>query len=302
MVRQALLLVVAVLVAACGGPTATPPGPVGDAVVVTSFDFSESTLLAEVYAQALEGAGIPVRRELGLGPRELVLPALRQGLVDVVPEYLGTALATVTGAPVDPALGTRQAHGLLAQALESEGLRALAPSPAQNQNGLAVTRSTAQELGLSTTSDLAPTAPRLSVTGPAECPQRPYCLPGLRAAYGLAFGRFVPYDSGSQRFTALQQGVVDVAVVFTTDGLLATEELVLLADDRGLQPVENVLPVVSERAVDRYGPQLVATLDAVSARLDSRALTFLNWRVQVAGRDVVDEARGWLLRHDLRAG
>jgi osmoprotectant transport system substrate-binding protein len=86
------------LLVACSDQAAVVP-TTSDAVVVASFDFSESEVLGEVYAQALEQAGIRVRRELRLGPRELVLPALRQGLVDVVPEYVGTALATVTGSP-----------------------------------------------------------------------------------------------------------------------------------------------------------------------------------------------------------
>jgi osmoprotectant transport system substrate-binding protein len=109
----------------------------------------------------------------------------------------------------------------------------------------------------------------------------------------------VAYDRETQRVTALEEGLVDVAVVFTTDGLLAARDLVLLADDRGLQPAENVVPVVSDRAVDRYGPQVVDTLDAVSAQLDRASLTFLNWRVEVAGGSARSEARGWLLRHGL---
>jgi osmoprotectant transport system substrate-binding protein len=269
-------------------------------VVVASFDFSESALLGEVYAQALEEAGVPVRRELRLGPRELVLPALRQGLVDVVPEYLGSALAAVspTAAPTadGPALTAE-----LATALRPDRLRVLRPSTAQDQNGLAVTRETAGRLGLRTTSDLRRHSGSLVLGGPAECPHRPYCLEGLQRVYGLRFKGFLPYATEAQRVTALEQGVVDVAVVFTTDGLLAAGDLVLLADDRHLQPREQVLPVVSERAVARYGPRVVRTLDAVSAALDSAGLTFLNWRVEVAGGDVRAEARGWLLRHGLAA-
>lgn len=298
MVRRLLpaLLALGVLLGCAEPPRAVEPR--GDAVAVASFDFPESVLLAEVYAQALEGAGVPVRREHRLGPRELVLPALRQGLVDVVPEYLGSALAAVSETPVvprDPA----DAHQQLAAALRPDGLRVLAPAPAQNQNGLAVTRQTAERLGLRRTSDLQPVAPRLALAGPVECPERPYCLLGLERTYGLEFARFVPYAEQTQRVTALQQGVVDVAVVFTTDGLLADADLVLLADDRRLQPVENVVPVVSQAALDRYGPRLAQALDAVSAALTTRGLVVLSWRVDVAGQDVAAEARGWLLRRGL---
>jgi osmoprotectant transport system substrate-binding protein len=226
-----------------------------------------------------------------------VLPALRQGLVDVVPEYVGTALGTVTGSPA--AVGTTQARVELAAALRPDRVTPLLPAAAQNQNGLAVTRTTAERLRLRTTSDLRRDAADLTLAGPTECPRRAYCLQGLERVYGLSFARFVAYDRETQRVTALEEGLVDVAVVFTTDGLLAARDLVLLADDRGLQPAENVVPVVSDRAVDRYGPQVVDTLDAVSAQLDRASLTFLNWRVEVAGGSARSEARGWLLRHGL---
>jgi osmoprotectant transport system substrate-binding protein len=97
-VRRPLALLLGLLLAgtsACSGSTPPRAPADGAAVVVASFDFTESALLAEVFAQAREGAGVPVRRELRLGPRELVLPALRQGRVDVVPEYLGSALTAV---------------------------------------------------------------------------------------------------------------------------------------------------------------------------------------------------------------
>lgn len=290
-------LLAGVLLAACAEREEVP-AQTGDAVVVASFAFSESRLLGEVYAQALEQAGVPVLRELELGPRELVLPALRQGLVDVVPEYLGTVLAAVDPEGL-PATDVAGAHGRLREALAAEGLRALRPAAAQNTNGLAVTRPTAGRLGLSTISDLAPHAAGLVVAGPSECPERPYCLQGLESVYGLSFAGFVPYDAETQRVTALEQDVVDVAVVFTTDGLLAAHDLVLLADDRHLQPVENVVPVVTEDAVARHGEQVVEALEAVSEQLDSAALGFLNWRVEVAGNDVDGEARGWLQRHGL---
>ena len=302
LLRYAIRVLLAVgLLAGCAGAGTTSPAVATDAVVVSSFDFGESAVVAEIYAQALENARVPVRRELRLGPRELVLPALRQGLVDVVPEYVGTALATV--APSAPAAAdTAAAVAELAIALRPDGLRPLQPAPAQNQNGLAVTRATAQRLGLRTTSDLRGRAGRLTLTGPSECSHREYCAAGLRAVYGLTFSDVVPYDLETQRVTALEQGLADVAVVFTTDGLLRARDLVLLADDRHLQPVENVVPVVSERSMTRYGPRVAETLDRVSARLDSAGLALLNWRVDVAHADARDEARSWLQQHALLSG
>jgi osmoprotectant transport system substrate-binding protein len=207
------------LLAACQQAPAGRPGSAhGGTVVVASFNFPESELLAAIYGLAIRHAGIPVRLELGLGPRELVQPALEQGFVDLVPEYLGTALTSLRphakAAMSDPAAVRRA----LALALARWHVRVLAPAAAQDQNGVVVTRATAARLHLRTVSDLRPVARRLILGGPPECPRRPYCLPGLRRAYGLRFARFLPFDTEGQRVTALQEGVVNAAVLFTTDG------------------------------------------------------------------------------------
>jgi osmoprotectant transport system substrate-binding protein len=299
----ALVASVSVILAACSGSErATPPRPPSRTeVVVASFNFPESVLLAEIYAEALEAAGIPVRRELGLGPRELVQPALVGGLVDLVPEYLGSALASLDPDADPAAADVAVVRRRLEEAVSRRGLSVLQPAAASNQNGVAVVRATADRLGAPTLSGLAGAAGGVSLAGPPECLRRPYCLPGLERAYGLRFTRFVPLETERQRLTALREHVVDAAVVFTTDGELALGDLVLLEDDRRLQPAENVTPVVSQAAVERYGARLVEPLRAVSALLTSENLRFLNWRVSVAGSDPRVEARGWLARNGLVA-
>jgi osmoprotectant transport system substrate-binding protein len=270
------------------------------AVVVASFNFSESELLASIYGLAIEHAGIPVRFELGLGPRELVQPALQQGLVDLVPEYVGTALTSLephAATVPDPAA----ARSALARALARWHVRVLTLAAAEDQNGVVVTRATARRLHLSTVSDLRRVAGPLVLGAPPECPDRPFCLPGLRAVYGLRLAKFLPLDTEQQRVTALQEGVVNVAVLFTTDGYLATGNLVLLSDNRHLQPPDNVVPVITDRVVARYGKRLVSVLNAVSARLTSKDLRFLNWRIEFAGKNVLAEARGWLERQGVVA-
>jgi len=289
------------LLAAC--EQASPPSQraagSGGTVVVASFNFPESELLAAIYGLAIRQAGIPVRLELDLGPRELVRPALEQGLADLVPEYVGTALNSMQpGAKVawaDPAA----VRNALAVAFAGWHIQVLTPAAAQDQNAVVVTRATAARLHLRTVSDLRRVAGRLTIGGTPECPKRPYCLPGLRSVYGLEFAAFEPFDTLPQRVTALLDGVVDVAMLTTTDGNLATGNLVLLADDRHLQPAENVVPVVTDSAAARYGKRLTGALDEVSSRLTTNALLFLNWRVQVAGDDVVTEARAWLERQGI---
>jgi osmoprotectant transport system substrate-binding protein len=295
----ALSLLVTVLASCQQAPAGRPGSADGGTVVVASFNFPESELLAAIYGLAIRHAGIQVRLELGLGPRELVQPALEQGFVDLVPEYLGTALTSLRPhakvAMSDPTAVRRA----LALAFARWHVRVLAPAAAQDQNGVMVTRATAARMHLRTVGDLRPVARRLILGGPPECPRRPYCLPGLRGVYGLRFSRFLSFDTEGQRVTALQEGVVDAAVLFTTDGNLATGDLALLADNRHLQPAENIVPVITDTAMARYGQRLAGAVNAVSARLTSKSLLFLNWRIEVAGNSVLAEARGWLERQGI---
>jgi osmoprotectant transport system substrate-binding protein len=297
----ASFLALTLLVACQQAPRPSSQRAAGDGgpVVVASFNFPESELLAAIYGLAIRHAGIPVQLELGLGPREQVQPALEQGFADLVPEYLGTALTSLQpDAKVawDDPVAVRNA---LAVAYVSWHIQVLTPAAAQDQNGVVVTRATAARLHLRTVSDLRRVAGRLTIGGTPECPKRPYCLPGLRSVYGLQFAAFEPFDTLAQRVTALLDGVVNVAMLTTTDGNLATGNLVLLADDRHLQPAENVVPVVTDSAAARYGKRLTGVLNEVSSRLTTNALLFLNWRVQVAGDDVVTEARAWLERQGI---
>lgn len=300
------VIALALLLVACsGGGDAGDGDGVGTAtttrgVIVGSFDFSESGTVGELYAQALEAAGFPVQRATGLGSREVVEPALEQGALDVVPEYLGTALrflheGTLTGAALTD---TGTAYPLLRQLFEARGVTALTPSPGQNQNGVAVTRQTADRLRVSRISDLTPLAEGLVFGGPPECPERPFCLLGLRSTYGLAFKEFRPLDgSGPKTVAALEGEEVDAAVIFTTSP--AAERFVLLEDDRHLQPAENLVPVVRTDSLRRHGERLREVLDAVSAQLHTEDLVALNRQVDVDARPTAEVARAWLAQHGL---
>ena len=298
--RGHLLGVLCLVVAGCSGSDPLPPPRPDAGIAVASFNFAESRLLAEIYAQALEHEGVEVRRELDLGPRELVMPAMRQGLVDVVPEYLGTALTAAEPAAAVDRSDPDAVRRALAAAVGPWDLEVLQHAAAQNQNGLVVTRSTADRLGLRATSDLVAVAPTLRLGGPPECPERAYCLEGLGEVYGLSFEDFVPLDGQAFVRRGLVDEVIDVGVLFTTDGAVAGSDLVLLDDDRRLQPAENVVPLARAEVLDgRQGEAVTATLDAVSARLTTANLRFLNWRLAVAGNTPAAEARGWLIRQGL---
>ncbi|MBW3643203.1 MAG: ABC transporter substrate-binding protein [Actinobacteria bacterium] len=292
----AVVLFLAVTACAPSGPerSSEAVAPI-DAVTVGSFNFPESRLLAEVYAQALESAGILVARQPQVGPREIMEPALEQGLVDVVPEYLGSALAYLEPGASVASLDAAAARQRLSELLAERGLVVLSFAPAENQNGVVVRRDTAERYGLSSISDLAPVAGELVFGGPPECRERPFCLIGLQNVYGLNFKSFVPLDSGGRGTrAALAGGEIDVGLLFTTDGHLAGGDLVLLADDRSLQPVENVVPVARRQVVERYGTALVERLDRVSALLTTTELSDLNRQMTIDEQDPAVVAARWL--------
>lgn len=287
-----------VLAAAClpSGPSIEPLGArTDDAVVVASFNFPESVVLAELYAQALEEVGVPVARQGQVGPREIMEPALEQGLVDLVPEYLGSALVYLDPATAAMSLDAEATRSRLKGILSARDVVVLAHSPAQNQNGVVVTPETAARYELSTVSDLAPVAGDLVFGGPPECRDRPFCLPGLRDTYGLEFQTFLALDSGG-RLTraALDRGVADVGLLFTTDGHLAEGDFVLLDDDRDLQPPENIVPLVRREVIVQWGETLVSRLDALTSTLTTDALAEMNAEVVIEEESPAEVAADWL--------
>lgn len=279
---------------------AKPSGQHGMVISVGSFDFPESVLLAEIYGEVLAAEKFPVRILPDLGPREVVDPALMDGLLQLVPEYAGSALEFFSlgrvSATSDPGAANRALAGLVA----GRGLVAARPAAAQDANAIVVTAATAARYGLRSIADLAKVAPRLVFGGPPECPGRAYCLPGLKRVYGLRFRAFIPLDAGGPlTLQALEAGYIDVALLFTTDPNITAQHLVVLADDRGLQPAENVTPLVRSDVIARYGPHLVAVLNKVSALLDTGTLRALDARVELAGQDPRLVAGNWLRAHGL---
>jgi osmoprotectant transport system substrate-binding protein len=286
---------------ACGHedrPTVPSSALDDDAVTIGSFNFAESALLSELYAQALEGQGLEVERAGQVGPREIVAPALVRGLLEFVPEYAGTALTFLSLGESQPTADPETTHEALSRSAAERGLVALAPSPAQDANAFVVTRATAVRLGIERLSDLAPLAGDLTFGGPPECSSRPLCLEGLRDLYGIEFGTVLDLDpAGPRTREALQDGAIDVALMFTTAATIDADDLVVLADDRGLQPAENVTPLVRQEVVDRWGQDLVDTVDAVSERLSTDDLRRLN--TMLDGRTPAEVAAEWLKEQGL---
>ena len=279
--------------------TGEAAGP-GAVITVGSFDFPESVLLADLYAGALAAQRFPARVLPDLGPRELVDPALMSGLVQVVPEYSGSALEFISVGRLSATSDATATSRALAEQAAGRGLVAGQPSAAQDGNVIVVTAATAARYSLRSIAGLARVAPRLAFGGPPECQERAYCLQGLRRVYGLRFRAFVPLDAGGPvTLQALEAGNIGVALLFSTDPAITADHLVVLADDRGLQPAESIVPLVRRSVAVRYGPRLLAVLNTVSARLTTSSLRALDAQVQLRGDDPRLVAENWLRTHRL---
>lgn len=297
----------AAALAACttsSGHVSSPAGKPADrhsaVITVGSFDFPESVLLAEIYGEALAANKFPVRILPNLGPREVVDPALAAGLVQLVPEYAGSALEFFSLGRLSATSDAGAVNRALARLVAGRGLVPTRPAPAQDANAIVVTAATAARFGLWSIADLAKVAPGLAFGGPPECPGRAYCLPGLERAYGLRFKAFIPLDAGGPlTLQALERGYIGVALLFTTDPSIPARHLLVLADDRGLQPAENITPLVRKNVIARYGPNLVAVLDRVSALLDTGTLRALDAQVELDGHGPRSVAEAWLRAHQL---
>lgn len=283
--------------ASVGSPTAAAltAGEVtrdGPTITVGSTNFGEQLILGEIYAQVLEANGYPVERQFNLGTRPVVNPALKSGEIDLLAEYTGTLLTFEGGTSTTD---SDETYAALKEAIADDGLVALAYAPAQDKNGIVVTAATASELGLAAVSDLAAHNGTLVFGGPPECPERAFCLIGLQDVYGLDFADFVPLDVGGPlTVAALEGGAIDVALLFTSDGVIAAKGFVLLEDDMNLQPADNIVPVVHGDIIDAYGDEFIALLDSVSAQITTVELTELNKRYGIDAVDADLLAAEWL--------
>ena len=276
------------------GATAKPTLRIG------STNFTEQLIVAELYAQALEANGYRVERRLNLGNREIVAPALESGQIDMYPEYLATYLTYITKDKSKASTDARATHQNLQAALGPERLTVLDYAPAVDTNGFVVTKETADTHKLRRLSDLAAVAGHLVLGGPPECPDRPFCLPGLRQAYGISFKDFKALDAGGPLTVAALEGrQIQVALLFTTDAVIAAKKLVLLQDDRRLQLADNIAPVVRDAWLATAPPDFQPLLNRVSAKITTEEITDLNRRVGLDKQDPKAVAGVWLKQKGL---
>jgi len=269
-------------------------------IVVASKPFGESYILAELFAQLLEARGFQVDRRPGLGATEIAFGSLRSGAVDVYPEYTGTGLLAILGADSVPAGGARGTFDLVAREFARVyGVRWLPPLGFENTYAIAVRRETAQRLRLGTLSDLARAAPSLTAGLTADFIGRPDGLPGLARRYGLRFAAVRPLLP-AVKYQALASGAVDVIDGYSTDGLIARYDLVVLEDDLDFFPPYEAAALVGARA-QREAPGAVLALTELSGRLDEATMRALNRQLEVDGAPVAEVAVAELRRLGLAA-
>jgi glycine betaine/choline ABC-type transport system substrate-binding protein len=289
-------LAIAVLVAACGSDNndkssttssggkliQTNSANAGTTIRVGSKNFTEEFILGEIDAQALQAAGYKVKKDLNYGSEQIAFKALKANKLDGYPEYTSTALTSFFGkkvseVPSDAKQAVDQAQGDFAKV----GLVAFAPTPFTSANAVGMLKKRADQLGVTKVSDLEGKSQNLTLYGSPECRQRPDCLVGLEQNYGLKFKKFVPVDIGL-RYEVLDKGQADLSIIFTTDAQLqARKDVVILQDDKHVFPPGNATFVARKAIVDKAGPDMQKTIEAVQQGLSQRVMRELNARVEV---------------------
>ncbi|MFC0601959.1 ABC transporter substrate-binding protein [Streptomyces palmae] len=290
--------------AGCGGDSleksgggSTKEGKKGS-LVVGSATFTESKILAELYARVLQDAGYSASVKT-VDTREMYEPALERGQMDVVPEYAATFAEFVNrkthGPGAEPVASadvdsTVRAARKLA---EPRGLKVLDPGQAVDQNAFAVSEDFATEHHLKTLSDLGKSKQKIKLAAGDECPERPFCQPGLEKTYGIDITGIDPLDVGSvQAKQAVKDGKDQMMLTVTTDATLPQFGLVLLKDDKHLQNADNVLPVVNAKSAG--SPEIEAALNKITKVLTTADLTELNKKVDAERLKPADVAADYL--------
>ncbi|KES08488.1 glycine/betaine ABC transporter substrate-binding protein [Streptomyces toyocaensis] len=261
-------------------------------VVVGSNNFAESTLLADIYGEALRAKGLKVTYKHNIGSRETTYGLMKNGSITVLPEYNGSLLAYL-----DPeaAQESTEAVNEAVKAKLDKKLTLLESSPAEDKDSVAVNAGTAKKHGLtneSTLADLRDAAPDLVIGGSPEFQTRRQGLKGLESVYGLTFKSFKALDAGGPLTQAALSGnEVQAADIFTTDPTIVKEKFVVLKDPENLFGFANVTPLVRKDGLPKEG---VDALNAVSAKLDTETLLDLDARIQLEKKDPLDVARAWL--------
>lgn len=260
-----------------------------ETITIGSQAYYSNEIIAEIYAQALEGAGFTVERDFNIGQRDAYLPSLENGDVDLFPEYTGNLLQFYD--PETTATTSDDVYSELQNVLP-EGLTVLDQSSATDQDSYNVTAAFSEENNLTSLADLAAVTTPLTLGGNAELEERPYGPSGLLSVYGATVGFSATGDTTVEDLLA---GTINIANVYSADPRIQTEDLVTLEDPDGLFLASNVVPLVNADIAD----QIADVINAVSAALTPEGLVALNVQSTVDQTSTDEIATQWLEDNDL---
>jgi osmoprotectant transport system substrate-binding protein len=259
---------------------------------VGSKNFTEQFIVAEIYAQALEGAGIKAQTRTNLGATLIAHAALLNGDIDLYPEYTGTALAHVVKG--DLSGSADQTYQTVKSYYEKNlHLTLLAPTHINNGYAIVVLPETAARYRLSTLSDLGPVSKDLSFGAEGSFADRSDGLPGMSRVYGIHFKEFRNLAKLGIRYSALTSKNIDVSFGFTTDWQIAQDRLVVLDDDKHLFPPYFLVPIIRQDTLAK-NPRIADVLNKVSALLTNENMRAMNAAVERDKEEPKDVATGFL--------
>ncbi|GAA3766901.1 ABC transporter substrate-binding protein [Microbacterium kribbense] len=268
----------------------TPSGDSSAPIVVGSQSYPSNQIIAETYAQALEGAGMQVERKFNIGQRAAYMPAIESGEIQLFPEYTGNLLQFFdkSATETDP----QGVYAALKKALPS-GLSVLEMATATDQDSYTVTKAFADKWHLASIADLAKVTDPLTLGGNPELADRPYGPKGLKSIYGIDIGFKA---TGDTTVEDLQAGTINVADVFTSDPRIKTDDLVVLTDPKAMLLSSNIVPVVSTAIESKVAD----VINAVQAKLTPAALVEMNVENTVDQKSAADIAKKFLADNGLK--
>jgi osmoprotectant transport system substrate-binding protein len=285
-------------ISACGSSKKAATGNTGSAkpsITIGAENFPENDVLAYVYSDALKAAGYSSSVKPNLGSREVIEPALEHNDFQATIEYLGNYLAYL-----NPKVGNLSIPATVAALQPLVAARGLAIgnySSAADSDAVAVTQKTATQDHLVSIADMAPYASKWYFGGPAECATRVTCYAGLKQYYGLQFKGFKSLDEdGIITHTALQNGNVQAARIFSSDAVIAQDHFVVLTDPKNFQGAGNIIPVLRTPVATAA---VMAIVNKVSAALTTADLVQFNLAVSVQHTDATSVASQFVSAHNL---
>ncbi|MET0133091.1 MAG: ABC transporter substrate-binding protein [Kibdelosporangium sp.] len=292
----ATVVAAALALTACGGSsdplandaTGGAPAP-ADTIIVGSANFSESQLLAEIYAQAREAKGVKVEKKLRIGSRETYFPGIQDGSIDLVPEYTGVLLQYLNKEAKETS--PDEVYTALKKVVPPT-LTVLDKAAAEDKDAVVVTKETAAKYNAKSIADISAKGGEIVFGGPPEFQQRPDGIPGLKERYGITFKEYKSLEPGAITTKALLDGTVQAADIFTTDASIEANGFVVLEDPKNNFAAQNVIPVIN---TSKASDVVKSTLNAISAKLDTKALLDLNAKLAAPDKpDAAKVAKDWL--------